>query len=211
MMSEDSRLDRHLDLPRAGICASGLWLLARHLICQPPQSGFRGAARPTLRKTRSVCSVLSHAQLWDPMGCNPPGPSVRGVLQARVLERVAMSSSRGPSWLRDRTRVSCISCIAGGFFYPLSHLGGCRVWAKNPNSLCLFAFSLCRLSSKEAYIIILKWILKWRFRDTDAVRDASLTDIVRGPLTHWRDDLASMVRGEQFVFKSPTAFAKDGC
>ena len=45
----------------------------------------------------------------------------------------------------------------------------------------------------------------------DAVRNGSFTDIVWGPLTYWRDDLTSMVREEQFDFKSPTGFAKNGC
>ena len=36
-----------------------------------------------------------------------------GILQAKILEWVAMPSSRGSSWSRDRTKVSC---IAGGFF-----------------------------------------------------------------------------------------------
>ena len=45
---------------------------------------------------------------------NPPGTSVRGISQARILEWVAISSSRGSSQPRDQT---CISCIAGGFFY----------------------------------------------------------------------------------------------
>jgi len=47
------------------------------------------------------------------MYCSPTGFSVRGVLQARILEWVAMPSSRGSSQPRDRT---CVSCIAGGFF-----------------------------------------------------------------------------------------------
>ena len=55
--------------------------------------------------------------LGDPMDCSPPGSSVRGTLQARILERVAMPSSRGSSWPRDRTWVSC---IAGGFFTTVS-------------------------------------------------------------------------------------------
>ena len=32
-----------------------------------------------------VCCVLSRVRLWDPVGCSPPGPSVRGILQARTL------------------------------------------------------------------------------------------------------------------------------
>ena len=51
--------------------------------------------------------------LCDPMDCSPPGSSVPGILQARILEWIAMPSSRGSSRPRDQT---CISCIAGGFF-----------------------------------------------------------------------------------------------
>ena len=51
--------------------------------------------------------------ICDPMDCSPPGSSVLGVLQARILEWVAMSLSRGPSRPRDRTHISCIS---GRFF-----------------------------------------------------------------------------------------------
>ena len=44
-------------------------------------------------------SCFSHIQLLvDPMDCSPPGPSVHGILQARILEWVAMPSSRGSSW-----------------------------------------------------------------------------------------------------------------
>ena len=48
--------------------------------------------------------------LWDPMDCSSPGSSVHGIFQARVLEWVAFSFSRGSSQLRDQTRVSCIIC-----------------------------------------------------------------------------------------------------
>ena len=51
--------------------------------------------------------------LCDPMDCSPLGSSVHGILQARILEWVAMPSSRGSSRSRDRTWVSC---IAGRFF-----------------------------------------------------------------------------------------------
>ena len=47
------------------------------------------------------------------MDCSPPGSSVHGILQAKILEGVAISFSGGSSWSRDRTRVSC---IAGRFF-----------------------------------------------------------------------------------------------
>ena len=51
--------------------------------------------------------------LCNPMDCSPPGSSVHGILQARILEWVAISSSRGSSRPRDRTS---ISALAGGFF-----------------------------------------------------------------------------------------------
>ena len=58
-----------------------------------------------------LCCVLSCAWLWDPTDCSPPGSSVQGILQARILEWVAMPSSRGYFPLKDQTHVSCISCI----------------------------------------------------------------------------------------------------
>ena len=51
--------------------------------------------------------------LWDSMDCSPLSSSVHGILQARVLEWVAISSCRGSSWPRDWPRVSC---NAGIFF-----------------------------------------------------------------------------------------------
>ena len=50
--------------------------------------------------------------LCNPMDYNPPGPSVHGMLQVRILEWVAISFSRGSSWPRDRTQIC----------FPLCHL-----------------------------------------------------------------------------------------
>ena len=41
--------------------------------------------------------------LCNPVDCSPPGSSVHGILQPRILEYVAMPSSTGSSWSRDRT------------------------------------------------------------------------------------------------------------
>ena len=56
-----------------------------------------------------VCTQLlqSCLTLWDHMGS--PGSSVHGILQARILEWVAMLSSRRSSWPRDQSHVSCIA------------------------------------------------------------------------------------------------------
>ena len=45
-----------------------------------------------------------------------PGSSVCEIFQARILEWVAISSSRGLTWPRDQTCISCVSCIADGLF-----------------------------------------------------------------------------------------------
>ena len=52
--------------------------------------------------------------LCDPMDYNPPGSSVHGISQARILEWVGISSSRGFPWPRDQTLVS--PAWAGRFF-----------------------------------------------------------------------------------------------
>ena len=57
--------------------------------------------------------MLSRAQLCDSMDCSLPRSSVRGILQARTLEWVAISFSRGSSRPSDRTSISWVCCIAG--------------------------------------------------------------------------------------------------
>ena len=62
-----------------------------------------------------MVGVCTHAQLCltlcDPMDCSLPGFSVHGISQARILEWVAISSSRASCWLRHQTHVCCVSCI----------------------------------------------------------------------------------------------------
>ena len=57
-----------------------------------------------------VCMLVSQSYLTlcDPMDCNLPGSSVHGILQARILEWVAIPFSRGSSQPRDRTQVSLL-------------------------------------------------------------------------------------------------------
>ena len=62
---------------------------------------------------RGSDSVVSGVWLCNPTDCSPPGSSVHGILQTRILEWGAMPFSRESSWPRDQTRVSC---IIGGFF-----------------------------------------------------------------------------------------------
>ena len=66
---------------------------------------------PTDPRTPPVCTqAQSCPTLWDPVDCSPPGSPVHGISQARILEWVAISFSRGSSWPRDWTCVSCLSC-----------------------------------------------------------------------------------------------------
>ena len=96
---------------------------------------------PEFVLARSVSSVISHS--LGPY-CSPSGSSVHGILQARILEWVTMPSSRGSSWPRDWTSISCISCIAGGFFTD-------EPWRKHP---CLGQFTGCSLCISVAWYIL---------------------------------------------------------
>ena len=57
--------------------------------------------------TVCVCAQ-SCPTFCDPMGCSPPSFSVHGIFQARILEWVAISFSRGSSQPKDQTHVFCI-------------------------------------------------------------------------------------------------------
>ena len=67
----------------------------------------------TLKLLVYVLVTQSCMTLCDSMDCTPPGSSVHGISQARILEWVAIIFSRGSSCPRDQTLVSC---IAGRFF-----------------------------------------------------------------------------------------------
>ena len=62
--------------------------------------------------------------LCDPADCSLLGSSVCGILQVKILEWVAISSSKGFSRPRDRTYVSYVSCIGSSFFTISAMWGG---------------------------------------------------------------------------------------
>ena len=62
-----------------------------------------------------MCSIVSDS--LRPMDCSPPGSYVHEILQARILERVAMPFSKGSSQPRDQTCVSYIPCIGRCILY----------------------------------------------------------------------------------------------
>ena len=64
-----------------------------------------------------ACVLRCVLLFCNPMDCSPPGSSVSGILQARILEWVVIPFSRGSSQPRDWTWVSCISCIGSRILY----------------------------------------------------------------------------------------------
>ena len=85
-----------------------------------PRDGAASPALPTvftaepLGKPLYVCMLT---QSWLTLCNSPPGSSVHGILQARILEWVVTPSSRGSSQTRDRTHIFYISCIGKRVLY----------------------------------------------------------------------------------------------
>ena len=74
----------------------------------------------------SICVCLvtqSCLTLCDPLDCSPPGSSVHGIFQAKMLEWVAISCSRGSCWPRGWTRIYCVSDTGRQILDHLWHLG----------------------------------------------------------------------------------------
>ena len=91
------------------------------------------------------------------MGCSPPGSSVHEILQARILEWVAVPFSRGSSWPRDRTH---ISCIAGRIF---------TIWATRE------AYNEVYFGGKQLIEIIYLW---FKFRICSEVSNTFVSHVI---------------------------------
>ena len=91
-----------------------------------------------------------------PTLCDPMDYTVHGILQARILEWVAFSFSRGSSQTKNQTQVSHIT---GGFFYQLSHKGSIS-HEDFPTSVSLSEESAMANSSENAHWIQIYWINK---------------------------------------------------
>ena len=106
--------------------------LSNHLLCDPIAEKKKRKLFPEGSKCvcMCVCTQLC-VTLCDPMDYSPPGSSVHGIFQARILEWVAIFFSRGSSLPRDWTCVSLMSpALAGGFFTNWEALKGpCSVAA----------------------------------------------------------------------------------
>ena len=96
------------------------------LVCQLLESVhlcgsfYQDPTKSQLTLFRALCyaqSLQSCPTLCDSMDCSPPGSSVLGILQARILQWVVMPFSRGSSWAWDRTHISCVSCTGRRILY----------------------------------------------------------------------------------------------
>ena len=108
-----------------------------------------------LRKKWSVShSVESLVSLCNPMDCNPAGSSVHGILQARILEWVAISFSRESSWPRDRTWVSWDD---RRILYHLSPEADLTLKGWDAILTCAVELSFCTLTGSGCYY----WVNSW--------------------------------------------------
>ena len=104
---------------------TGLWIIITWTVLfSPTPPEYEMGRRPASAWPSSSSPLSNHVDcrsvkrksvaqpcpaFYDPMDCSPPGSSVRRILQAKVLEWVAISSSRGYSQPKDWTQVSRIS------------------------------------------------------------------------------------------------------
>ena len=88
-----------------------------------------------------MCLVAqSCLTLCNPLDCSLPGSSVHGIFQARILEWVAISFSRGYSQPRDQTCISCLLCTADGFFNCWAIRETCEISWETSTILYIYLF-----------------------------------------------------------------------
>ena len=108
--------------------------------------------------------MKSGPTLRDPIDCILAGSSVQEISQSRILEQVSISYSRGSSWSRDRTQVSCIGRQV--FFFTTKPLGKLRRGYLEYQNCNLFIWSL-----QETYVFVRLFLIcraifgpgKWGF------------------------------------------------
>ena len=107
-----------------------------------------------------LACMLSHVWLFTTLlDWSLPGSSTQGVFQARVLEQVVIFFSRGFSCPRDRTPVSWVSCVAGGFFTRWA-IGKVSVGRKQGGALWLGKKPVTKVV--EPYMTSVWQILLWK-------------------------------------------------
>ena len=157
----------------------------------------------------------THAQpcpaLCDPMDCSLPGPSVHGIFQARMLERVAISSSKGSSWPKNW---NCVSCIGRHILYH------CATWEAqfppqgNGNIFCstYLNCSVACPSSSKVKVADGLWRgtkgpreegerREWKVDLKLSIQKSNI--IASGPITSWQIDGETMETITDFILGAP--------
>ena len=93
---------------------------------------------------RHFSGVQLFATLWT---VARQAPLSRGILQARILEWVAISSSRGSSQPKDRTQVSCVSCIGRQILHHYATFTTIPILHEQQNKEVQFNSALCYLAA----------------------------------------------------------------
>ena len=105
------------------------------------------------------------------MDCNLPGSSVHGILQARILERVALPSFRGSSRPRDWTLVFCISCVGRRVLYHWCHLG--RHKSKKAVKVECYCPIAAAFLSNIMWLLFLKGFVTMTLESPEEIQDVS--------------------------------------
>ena len=129
--------------------------------CSIPNACLLIEINKMLLHTCIICVCTEHAPtLCNPMDCSPPVSSVHYTLLARILEWIAISSSRGTSWPRDRTQTA----LAGRFL--TTELPGKPYWYNIHFRIRVFFIlkipftgikSINTLTLTAIYLLYLKW------------------------------------------------------
>ena len=134
----------------------------------------------------------------DPVDCSPPGSSVHGISQARILEWVASSFSRGSSRPRNRTRVSCTAvCLLNckWISHPLGHQGSpFYSRAQSPSRVWLFVTPwtiACHapLSMGILQARTLEWVAMPSCRESPQPRNRTQVSLIAGGFVTVREAL----------------------
>ena len=116
---ERARGSLYMGSPRSPLSPFALWFSCMSLLCM-------------YANLLQLCLTLC-----DPMGCSPPGSSVHGIIQRRILEWAAVPSSRGSSRPRVWTCISCFSCIGRWFFTSSPAIIVINISRESNYTLCL--------------------------------------------------------------------------
>ena len=108
-----------------GVSGAGLLFVQESLWGSGQEALSRNCpeASSPVRACACMPSCFRRVQFCDRMDCSSPSSPVRGILQARILEWVAMPSSGGSSRPRDRTLLSYVTCIDWLALYLQHYLG----------------------------------------------------------------------------------------